>query len=262
VCPTLQLGRCALPPPRWRAARSRQPPRRARAALGIRCGHLIPSARPRCARHAGPAPQRARISQRPRPARSSARRACSAGHAAFRLAMGAGGPGLRGGSMSAEPWLPCSVLAGCSESARQRPARIPIHYMHAPAGHLVQASSRAAFSGLSRCPGGRVEYRTAAWYGCLHSLADPVGGRCRPAYPRGCGPVRGSQRLGAGHGSRGRPRGPVPAADPGHIGPRGDLVVLEGHARLTAFMLARDRLPPELEVLVGSSPAMTHWGLW
>ena len=45
-------------------------------------------------------------------------------------------------------------------------------------------------------------------------------------------------------------------------GPGGDLVVLEGHARLTAFMLARGRLPPELEVLVGSSPAMTRWGLW
>ena len=45
-------------------------------------------------------------------------------------------------------------------------------------------------------------------------------------------------------------------------GPGGDLVVLEGHARLTAFMLARDRLPPELEVLVGSSRAMTSWGLW
>ena len=41
-----------------------------------------------------------------------------------------------------------------------------------------------------------------------------------------------------------------------------DLVVLEGHVRLTAFMLARDRLPPELEVLVGYSPAMTHWGCW
>src|SRR5215471_7377026 len=39
-------------------------------------------------------------------------------------------------------------------------------------------------------------------------------------------------------------------------GPGGDLVVLEGHARLTAYMLALDRLPPELEVLVGSSPAM------
>ena len=44
-------------------------------------------------------------------------------------------------------------------------------------------------------------------------------------------------------------------------GPGGDLVVLEGHARLTAFMLARDRLPPELEVLAGSSPAMTRWGV-
>lgn len=45
-------------------------------------------------------------------------------------------------------------------------------------------------------------------------------------------------------------------------GTGGDLVVLEGHVRLTALMLARDRLPPELEVLVGSSPAMTRWGCW
>src|SRR5215468_3869982 len=37
-------------------------------------------------------------------------------------------------------------------------------------------------------------------------------------------------------------------------GPGGDLVVPEGHARLTAFMLAHDQLPPELEVLVGTSP--------
>jgi len=42
----------------------------------------------------------------------------------------------------------------------------------------------------------------------------------------------------------------------------GDLVVLEGHVRLTAFMLARDKLPPELEVLVGSSPVMTRWDCW
>ena len=40
------------------------------------------------------------------------------------------------------------------------------------------------------------------------------------------------------------------------------LVVLQGHARLTAFMLRPDTLPAELEVLVGSSPAMTGWGLW
>lgn len=45
-------------------------------------------------------------------------------------------------------------------------------------------------------------------------------------------------------------------------GSAADLVVLEGHARLTAFMLARDQLPPELDVLVGSSPAMIRWGLW
>jgi hypothetical protein len=42
----------------------------------------------------------------------------------------------------------------------------------------------------------------------------------------------------------------------------GDLVVLEGHVRLTAFMLARGQLPPELEVMVGSSPAMTRWDCW
>lgn len=45
-------------------------------------------------------------------------------------------------------------------------------------------------------------------------------------------------------------------------GTGGELVVLEGHVRLTAYMLARDWLPPELEVLVGSSPAMTRWGCW
>ena len=39
-------------------------------------------------------------------------------------------------------------------------------------------------------------------------------------------------------------------------GTGGDLMVLEGHARLTAYMLAREQLPPELEVLAGSSPAM------
>jgi hypothetical protein len=44
--------------------------------------------------------------------------------------------------------------------------------------------------------------------------------------------------------------------------PVGDVVVLEGHSRLTALMLARDHLPPELEVLVGSSPTMTSWDCW
>lgn len=45
-------------------------------------------------------------------------------------------------------------------------------------------------------------------------------------------------------------------------GSGGDMVALEGHARMTAFMLASDQLPPELEVLVGSSRAMTRWGCW
>jgi len=43
-------------------------------------------------------------------------------------------------------------------------------------------------------------------------------------------------------------------------GPSGGLVVLEGHVRLTAYMLCPDRLPPELEVLVGSSPGAAGWG--
>ncbi len=45
-------------------------------------------------------------------------------------------------------------------------------------------------------------------------------------------------------------------------GPSGDLVVLEGHVRLTAFMLCPGQLPPELEVLVGSSPEMAGWDCW
>jgi hypothetical protein len=44
--------------------------------------------------------------------------------------------------------------------------------------------------------------------------------------------------------------------------PASVLVVLEGHSRLTALMLARDHLPPELEVLVGSSATMTDWDCW
>jgi hypothetical protein len=42
-------------------------------------------------------------------------------------------------------------------------------------------------------------------------------------------------------------------------GPGEELVVLEGHNRLTAYLLVPDQLPPELEVLVGYSSAMTHW---
>ncbi len=45
-------------------------------------------------------------------------------------------------------------------------------------------------------------------------------------------------------------------------GPGGDVVLLEGHVRLTAFILAREWLPPELEVLVGSSAGMARWDCW
>jgi hypothetical protein len=42
----------------------------------------------------------------------------------------------------------------------------------------------------------------------------------------------------------------------------GGLVVLEGHVRLTAYMLCPDAIPDELEVLVGYAPAFTDWPLY
>jgi len=62
------------------------------------------------------------------------------------------------------------------------------------------------------------------------------------------------------HGPGGRRRSPVPPLILVTTGPSGGLVVLEGHVRLTAYMLCPDRLPPELEVLVGSSPGAAGWG--
>ena len=45
-------------------------------------------------------------------------------------------------------------------------------------------------------------------------------------------------------------------------GPTNNLVVLEGHARLTAYAMRPDALPSELEVMLGTSPQMVHWGLY
>jgi hypothetical protein len=42
----------------------------------------------------------------------------------------------------------------------------------------------------------------------------------------------------------------------------GQLVVMEGHARLTAYLLRPESLPPELEVLVGYSPEIVRWGCY
>ena len=41
-----------------------------------------------------------------------------------------------------------------------------------------------------------------------------------------------------------------------------ELVVLEGHARLTAYALRPEALPDELEVLLGRSPRIAEWALW
>jgi hypothetical protein len=41
--------------------------------------------------------------------------------------------------------------------------------------------------------------------------------------------------------------------------PGADLVLLEGHVRLTAYFLAPEHLPEELTAIVGFSPALTRW---
>jgi hypothetical protein len=39
-------------------------------------------------------------------------------------------------------------------------------------------------------------------------------------------------------------------------------VVLEGHTRLTAYLIAPECLPAELEVIVGFSQQITQWGCY
>lgn len=40
------------------------------------------------------------------------------------------------------------------------------------------------------------------------------------------------------------------------------LVVMEGHVRLTAYMIAPEYIPLELEVILGYSEQITHWGCY
>ncbi|MCH8161475.1 MAG: hypothetical protein IIB88_06225 [Chloroflexi bacterium] len=40
------------------------------------------------------------------------------------------------------------------------------------------------------------------------------------------------------------------------------LVVIEGHLRLTAYMMEPHLVPDELEVILGSSDRMTDWRLY
>jgi hypothetical protein len=40
------------------------------------------------------------------------------------------------------------------------------------------------------------------------------------------------------------------------------LVVMEGHARLTAYLIAPEHIPTELEVIIGYSEQMTDWGCY
>lgn len=45
-------------------------------------------------------------------------------------------------------------------------------------------------------------------------------------------------------------------------GENSKLVVLEGHLRLTAYLLEPHAIPPELKVLVGTSPDFVNWPLY
>jgi hypothetical protein len=55
---------------------------------------------------------------------------------------------------------------------------------------------------------------------------------------------------------------PVPPLIVVTAGASRPVVVLEGHVRLTAFMLRPEATPPELEVLCGTSATMPEWPLY
>ncbi len=40
------------------------------------------------------------------------------------------------------------------------------------------------------------------------------------------------------------------------------LVVMEGHVRLTAYLIVPEYIPSELEVILGTSPQITNWGCY
>jgi hypothetical protein len=42
----------------------------------------------------------------------------------------------------------------------------------------------------------------------------------------------------------------------------GYLVVMEGHVRLTAYLIAPEYIPSELEVILGTSPQIINWGCY
>jgi len=46
------------------------------------------------------------------------------------------------------------------------------------------------------------------------------------------------------------------------LGPHDRIVVVEGHARLTGYLLAEDALPDTIEMFLGRSPTIGTWGLY
>ena len=71
------------------------------------------------------------------------------------------------------------------------------------------------------------------------------------------GEDRGVQAVAAQIG-QGRMPLPIVVGDP----ECSRLVVLEGHVRLTAMVLAAEHLPPEVAVLLGTAPAIGAWPLF
>jgi hypothetical protein len=55
---------------------------------------------------------------------------------------------------------------------------------------------------------------------------------------------------------------PVPSPILVGSGQEGDVVILEGHVRLTAYFLRPQTIPPAMEAIVGVSPALCHWALY
>ncbi|MCL5784102.1 MAG: hypothetical protein M1142_01965 [Patescibacteria group bacterium] len=45
-------------------------------------------------------------------------------------------------------------------------------------------------------------------------------------------------------------------------GPNEDIIVIEGHLRLTAYLLAKEKAPAEIESIIGYSPKLISWGLY
>jgi hypothetical protein len=115
-------------------------------------------------------------------------------------------------------------------------------------GRSANGFPRHEVSGCGGC--GRAAKRRWLRCSCAPSLRPPFG-------------VSSAWALGLAQAvADGARFPPLILVTTGLEGVNDTFVVPEGHARLTAFMLRPDALPPELDVLVGASPKMPDWGLY